>query len=43
MVVPVSALLDFLLKTKGPTVLNDQIRRRLELRWLEEKLFRGTS
>jgi hypothetical protein len=41
--VPVSDLLDFLLKTKGPTVLDDKIRRQLEVRWLFEKLFRGSS
>jgi hypothetical protein len=41
--VPVSGLLDFLMKTKGPTTLTDQLRRKLETRWLWEKLFRGTS
>jgi hypothetical protein len=41
--VPVSGLLDFLLKTKGPTTLTDGLRRKLETRWLWEKLFRGTS
>jgi hypothetical protein len=41
--VPVSDLLDFLLKTNGPTVLDDIIRRQLEVRWLFEKLFRGSS
>ncbi|MGA8029551.1 MAG: hypothetical protein WB992_20605 [Bryobacteraceae bacterium] len=41
--VPVSALLDFLMKTRGATVLNDSQRRRLEIRWLWEKVFRGTS
>ena len=41
--VPVCALLDFLMKTTGPTVLNDEMRRRLESRWLMEKMFRGTS
>jgi len=41
--VPVSQLLDFLMKSKGPTTLNDSIRRQLETRWLWEKLFRGTS
>jgi hypothetical protein len=41
--VPVSELLDFLLMTKGPTTLTDSVRRKLELRWLWEKLFRGTS
>ena len=40
--VPVSALLDFLMKTKGAAVLDDQIRRRLETRWLRETIF-GTS
>jgi hypothetical protein len=41
--VPVSELLDFLADTKGLTVLDDRLRRRLETRWLWEKLFRGTS
>jgi len=41
--VPVSGLLDFLMKTKGPAVLDDKVRRRLETRWLREKLSRRTS
>jgi predicted TIM-barrel fold metal-dependent hydrolase len=41
--VPVSALLDFLVKAKGHTAIDDDIRRQLETRWLLEKLFRGTS
>jgi hypothetical protein len=41
--VPVSTLLDFLMKTRGETVLNERQRNRLETRWLWEKLFRGTS
>jgi hypothetical protein len=41
--VPVSTLLDFLLKTNGPEVLEDKIRRRFETRWLKEKMFSGTS
>ncbi len=41
--VPVSDLLGFLLQTKGPTVLTDSDRHRLEMRWLWEKMFRGTS
>jgi len=41
--VPVSELLDFLIKAKGHTVIDNDIRRRLETRWLCEKLFRGTS
>ena len=41
--VPVSELLDYLLKTNGPTTLTPGIRRKLETRWLWEKLFRGTS
>ena len=41
--VPVSELLDFLIKAKGRTVIDDDISRRLETRWLREKLFRGTS
>lgn len=41
--VPVSELLDFLLKARGSTTLTDGVRRRLETRWLWEKLFRGTS
>lgn len=41
--VPVGQLLDFLANTNGVTTLNDAIRRRIESRWLWEKLFRGTS
>ena len=41
--VPVSELMDFLLATKGATTLTDELRRKLETRWLWEKLFRGTS
>lgn len=41
--VPASTLLDFLMKTNGPTILDDNIRRRLESRWLREKIVRGTS
>lgn len=41
--VPVSEILDFLARSKGLTVLDDGLRRRLEIRWLWEKLFRGTS
>ncbi len=41
--VPVTELLDFLAKTKGVTMLTDDVRRRMESRWLWEKLFRGTS
>ena len=40
---PMSELLDFLLKAKGPTTLTPAIRRKLETRWLLEKLLRGTS
>jgi len=35
--------MDFLLATKGATTLTDELRRKLETRWLWEKLFRGTS
>ncbi len=41
--VPVSVILDFLANTRGPTTLDQNSRRRLETRWLSEKLFRGTS
>jgi hypothetical protein len=41
--VPVSELLDYLLRTNGPTTLTPGTRRKLETRWLWEKLFRGTS
>jgi hypothetical protein len=41
--VAVSTLLDFLAKTKGPTTLTNGLRRKLESRWLWEKIFRGTS
>lgn len=41
--VPVSTLLGFLMKTRGATVLNESQRRRLEMHWLSEKLFRGTT
>jgi hypothetical protein len=35
--VPVSNLLDFLIKTNGPAVLGDRIRWRMETRWLRER------
>ena len=41
--IPVSTLLDHLRKTRGAKVLNESERRQLEVRWLREKLFRGTS
>lgn len=41
--VPVSTLLDYLGAQQGVTILADAERRRLETRWLLEKLFRGTS
>jgi hypothetical protein len=41
--VPVSTLLDFLLAAKGPVTLEDPMRSSLEIRWLREKIFRGTS
>jgi hypothetical protein len=41
--VPVSTLLDFLAQRKGVTTLTPAIRRKLETRWLWEKLIRGTS
>ncbi len=37
--VPVTELLDFLAKTKGVTMLTDDVRRRMESRWLWEKAF----
>jgi hypothetical protein len=41
--VPVSTLLDYLRTQRGVTELATPERRRLEQRWLWEKLFRGTS
>lgn len=41
--VPASTLLDYLTEKQGVTVLNPSLRRRLEGRWLWEKIFRGTS
>jgi hypothetical protein len=41
--VPVSTLLDYLRAQRGVTELPAQHRRLLEIRWLWEKLFRGTS
>jgi hypothetical protein len=41
--IPVTGLLDFLATTRGVTTLTDGIRRRMETRWLWEKLSRGTS
>ena len=41
--VPVSALLDFLVQSRGATTLTQENRSRIETRWLWEKLFRGTS
>ena len=41
--VPVSTLLDFLAEQNGVTTLTPAVRRRIETRWLWEKLYRGTS
>ena len=41
--VPVSTLLDFLMRTRGATELNDRQRASMESHWLWEKIFRGTS
>lgn len=41
--VPVSTLLEFLKARNGVTVLDNRSRRSLEVKWLWEKLFRGTS
>jgi hypothetical protein len=41
--VPVSVLLDHLQSQRGLTSLAAGQRRRLEARWLREKVFRGTS
>jgi hypothetical protein len=41
--VPVSALLDYLRQQQGLAELGTPERRKLEKRWLWEKLFRGTS
>jgi hypothetical protein len=41
--VPVSTLLDHLQEIRGPHEISDRERRRLERRWLWQKLRRGTS
>jgi hypothetical protein len=41
--VPASTILDHLAAERGVFTLNGTVRRRLEWRWLGEKLFRGTS
>ena len=41
--VPVSKLLDFLIRQRASVVLSGAQRRALENRWLRQKLFRGTS
>jgi hypothetical protein len=41
--VPVTTLLDFILETRGPHLLTAQERRRLERRWLINKLKTGPS
>jgi len=41
--VPVSTLLDYVLEVRGPHEISDRERRRLETRWLWEKVWRGTS
>jgi hypothetical protein len=41
--VPVSTLLDHLRQLPGPREITDHERRRLETRWLWEKVWRGTS
>jgi hypothetical protein len=41
--VPLSVVLDYLAQKQGVTVLQPWQRRRLETRWLLEKLVRGTS
>ena len=41
--VPVSTLLDWLAAERGLVTLDRRERRRLETRWLWEKMFRGTS
>jgi hypothetical protein len=41
--VPVSTLLDHLRQTQGSREISDRERRRLETRWLWEKVWRGTS
>ena len=40
---PVSTLLEYLQQHQGLTQLSDHERRKLETRWLWEKVFRGTS
>ena len=41
--VPVSTLLDYLRGAEGPRQINDRERRQLEIRWLWEKIRRGTT
>jgi hypothetical protein len=41
--VPVRTLLDHLVAERGLCVLDGPLRRKLEWRWLAEKVFRGTS
>lgn len=41
--VPVSTLLDFLLKTRGPYTITPAERRRLEWKWLKYKVAVGTA
>jgi hypothetical protein len=41
--VPVSILLDYLHSQRGTPEISDADRRTLELRWVGQKLFRGTS
>jgi hypothetical protein len=41
--VPVSTVLDHIAAARGPLTITDSDRRRLERRWLFEKMFRGTS
>jgi hypothetical protein len=41
--VPVSVLLDYLLKQNGPHIINDEDRKRLERKWLFSKVFVGTT
>ncbi len=40
---PVSIVLDYIRSRRGVTELTDRERRRLEIRWLSQKVLRGTS
>jgi hypothetical protein len=41
--VPVSTLLDYLLEQKSNSIISDENRKKLELKWFKEKLFKGSN